>query len=898
MQQEAEEAGRTIAELRQRKLLATDRLAAPTAKPPAIELTDTARTINDKRALVQEQLDRPLCQDACEKSEGLLDELEELVVEAGKELADLGGDAPALILAFGTLEAADEIFGDRGALRKACKDFKSPKALAELAIRLGGNLKTGAGTLKTLGTAMEADEIIAAEAALGAGTLTDLLGAAGNDAGQLKVARGTLGDAGLKELAATPGGAATPFTLITELGGAAETRKLLDETGLGGKPKALAALLTKGCGGNAKQLAATAAAFPSPQERKGLKDVLEEGGLGDAPDALGELLANGCGGRPAGLKAFTTSFASPESRQGLARLLDAGGLKGKTSDLDQSVQIDPKCLSALLRFGAGKTKDQDPADDASRGDALAELCRQFQQEDCERLSTVLVDGGLGTEPDVFGHMVGLGCAADPGKLKTLSTTLATAPPNPPNVRPPAWPATAWPPATWPPLTAMKAFLRSGGFGTKDANDQATNTDPKCLGTMLGTGCEGKADDLVTLTCSLADQNRAELALVLRDGGLGTRPNVLGNTYKFGCLGDPYDPTSTKDPTHLKTFAATFGDTPPQPQPPLPPVPGNAPKLKRMLEHGGLGQDTDAPPLHQSEWLGKVIRDGFTERNYVPAVPPPAPPPVRAAPPIPSGKAQDPNQLLALHDAFYSGNTSHMPKLKNMIEAMGTMPPSCGSRDEPGKALQNVLNPNGALGGVAVGNLRTQFYATLNTRAGGNNAAHVTTMGNGGPTNGVHNPAASLSGPRLIQMAASMEWEPIVEPAYMLTAGNGVQYEADMLHYMRRHSRSADQRDLPNGNNNTSFLPKSVTEEELRDIVRQSVDNCTFARANPYQNPNPHRNHPPQVIYDLTNYQRQYTGYPEAATRARSGLNGATPMSTSGSTTQPAARMSTRSTSGI
>lgn len=811
-------------------------LDEPDARPPEKGLPDAERAINRQRDLINEQLQEPLSADACEHAEDLLGKLLELVRAATEERDDLGGDSGALIAAFGgdegAIAKADQAFGGRDKLRAACKAFGSPATLATLATSLGGgDLDTGAGILQALHGPFGTDGVVAAHKALGGERLAALLTAAG-DAAKLHDARDALGDSGLDALVPSAGDAAVPFAIIDKVGGAGAMKTLAAETGLGEKPKAMAAMFTKGCSGDPQVFADTLAAFGSDEERGRLKGILVDGGLGDAPDCFGALLAEGCGKRPEALKAFSTSFAGAEARAGLKRMLTDGGLSGKTS-IDGTVEIDPKCLSGLLKHAAGATKPDDPADDAKRGDVLARLFRELDSTDCGRLSDVMAKGGLGTEPDVLGHLIGVGCVdggntLDPAKVKALGAAFQE-----PSTAPTPLPA------SWPPLTALKDLVRKGGFGTKDPSDVDTNTDPRCLGAMLRTGCEGDPRDLVTLTTALGDQDRTNLATVLKNGDMGTHPQVLANTYKFGCLNDPYDPTSAKQPNHLKTLASTFGTS------------TNAPKLKNLLVDGGLGDDTNHP-----EWLGKLMRDGFTQRHYVPAVAPPTPPP-RPAPGIPSGISQDPAKLLDLHDAF----TGDMPKLKNMIDAMGSMPPSCGLSDEPGKALQNIVNPGGALGGVPINQLQT-FYDTLDSRSGG---PQGTSMGPGGTTVGIavpggFAPAVSLSGVELIQQAASMEWESVVAPTVSISG-----YNTDVDHVMRRHNRTAPVRQA-NGNNNTSMLPKSVTEEDVRQIIAKCIADSSLGKANPKQLPPPHgtqhaatvpANNPPQLPSDLYNSQRQY-----------------------------------------
>ncbi|HET6605452.1 MAG TPA: hypothetical protein VFG62_02205 [Rhodopila sp.] len=554
-------------------------------------------------------------------------------------------------------------------------------------------------------------------------------------------------------------------------------------------PKCLATLLKTGCKGKDADLKALIDNLDGT-DCANLAKTMTTGGLGKAPDALGGLFAEGCNGRAAAFKAFATSFGASEDRQkGLERLLTKAGLKGQNAP-DGTVQIDPKCLAGLLKFSAGDTDLNDPTQDATRSDTLADICKDLDVTACTHLSKVLVDGGMGTEPNVLGHIAGIGCDSDPAKIATLGEKLDDA----------------------TTLARLKDVLQTGNFGEKNAAKAATGTKPECLAQMLQIGCEGNAQELKSLIDALDNDHCKKLGKVMKEGKMGERPQVLGNTYKLGCLEDPYNPASGKQPNHLKTLVTAFGTG------------GDEAKLKDLLENTSLGDETNHP-----EWLGKVIRDGFTERNYGNPPPPPA-----------SGKAQQPAMLKDLHTAF----NGSMGKLNNMVNAMGTMPPRCGVNDEPGKALQNVLNINGARGGVPIASLQNQFYDTLNVRAAG---AGGGAMGAGGPPGG-GNAAPSLSGMQLIQEAASIEREDVAAP--MATIGG---YDTDMDHVMCRHNRTAPRRDV-NGNNNTSMLPKNITEVTVRAIIAGCIADSSGPKTTAPVPPN----NPPILLTDLkANQMRQY-----------------------------------------
>ncbi len=582
--------------------------------------------------------------------------------------------------------------------------------------------------------------------------------------------------------------------------GAAGLKRLVDTGGLAdptAKSDCLGQLLAHGAGDpapdadtRAKSLLKLCTELDGPTCIK-LSEVVKEGGLGQQPESFAHLVGISCKGNAANLKDFVGAFDTKDKREGLARMTSTGGLGAENTSTGQVV-VDPRCLARLVDLGR---PDADSATLAEKSGSFATLCAAMDGPACANLSKLVKDGGLGTDPDVLGHLVGTGCQGDGVKLKALATSIGN---------------------DGPAQVGLKKLVKDAGFGTQDSVGLPTATDPKCLAEMLNTGCEGKPAELVTLVKALGDGDRSNLKEMMKSGGLGTKPEVLGNSYKFGCQTDPYDPSSAKNPAMLKNLATAFG------------APGDAPKLKELLDQGGLGDPA------KPEWLGKVMRDAFTDHVF----PPPTPP---------SNKAQDPGKLKDLHTAF----TGNMPKLKQMFTAMGSMPPSCGDDDEPGKAFQNVHKS----ANVPINLLKTQFFDTLE--------AHSLAPGVLPNPPGGAIAVATLTLPEMIQNAASFEFDPVLPPDPD-NLGGPPAYVTDVGHVMKRHNRRAPNRET-NPDNNTSFFPKYMGDATIRVIIAASIADCLVGKAKTPLNdrpnpPAPPAAHPPTIQNHLNQqWKRQYIG---------------------------------------
>lgn len=179
-----------------------------------------------------------------------------------------------------------------------------------------------------------------------------------------------------------------------------------------GDAKALKAVLGEVCGGKADGLKSLRAAFGSLKTLQALAKDCFDGKL----KTVGTLLATGFGGDAARLKTFLDGFPAP--------------------DPEQLKQNKPAALKA----------------------------RQDQQN----LKSLLGDGGLNDNPEVFAHLVKTGCDGDPAKLKELHGKFsATTPPG---------------------LAGMKALLDTAGL----------KLPPERLADILKTGCGGSAENLKEL----------------------------------------------------------------------------------------------------------------------------------------------------------------------------------------------------------------------------------------------------------------------------------------------------------------------------------------------------------------------------------------------------------------
>jgi hypothetical protein len=855
----------------ERRQAATEANALDTAKE-AIALADAA---------VAKALKAPLSEPACVEAERLAGELETAVQAARDELADLGGPegAGALAVAFGKngLKDADAALGGRANVRKLAKAFGAT-ALVGLCQRLGANdAVAGGNAVAALAEHFAPNALLQAETEMGGANLAGLLSAAGGDGAKVKTALDALGGPTAAAFMQGGAGADAPLKLAASVSdGGKALRTLVAESGLAGKPKALAGLFARGCGGDAAEFARLCDGFADAKDRAALKGLIEGGGLGDAPDALAELIRTGDGKIDvAPLKALGTACADKDSRDGLARLLGDGGLGGKDADPRCLAEIlarghkdpnatgaekaqglaalckglsktdcqafatlagegglgkQPKVLGSLIggfcggeaaklndlsgafadkgaREGLARLLDKgklgdavgnpaclaeiagriDPASTATvagKSGKLAALCKGLSESDCAKLGGMVADGGLGAEPKVLGELIGRGCKGDATKVSDLAKAFPGKTEN----------------------DGLKAALAKGGLGTTDDTGNATNTDPKCLANLLDPGCKAKgATDLAKLLTSLNDTDRTALKDVMVTGKLGTRPEVLGNLYGTGCQQDPTDPSKGQNPAVFKKLMETFSVAKDAQGPD---------KFDKLLDRGGLA---DKP-----EWLGKIVRDAFTEKA--------------------ANSVQQPEKLMELYNAFMPGSVDKLNDLKTIVTAIDATPPNIGPSGEPGRGLQNLLRRKPPATRLAIADLQTRFFTGLDARA-------TLTSGLGAPptVGGV----PWLSRDELIQNAVTFEGAP---------ASVGVQviggYNANVDHVSTRHTRECQDFNVhnPYGGNPkpTTLFPTTVKEADIQNIMTQALADVSRPKAK--KTPivgNLAANHPPRNINDLS-----------------------------------------------
>ncbi|MEM9247325.1 MAG: hypothetical protein AAGB05_01375, partial [Pseudomonadota bacterium] len=552
-----------------------DRIAAE-----ALKITDTGR-LKDHKALIKEKRDAltdalkpPITTARNEAADTALGVLRETVETCKTELEALGGgDAVEKLCtefgidedAFNDLEAA---IGDRKALTDTLKAF-SPAELGALCKTFGAGLdgaKALGPLMKDMGGATKVKQTIAA---LGGGDkLAGLAKTGGLDgAGILKICD-DLGAGLLGALMGSSNDPAVAIGLQAKIGtDMAAFKTLQTDSGLGGKPKAMAALLTTGCSGNLDDFKDFCLAFTTPEARASLKGVVETGGLGDAPEALGAFVAEGCGGKADFMKTFADSFDDDAKRQGLARLMDKGGLKGEVG------KVSEKTLAEVFKHIGGEKPDgvTDDVFAKTRADKMATLVSGLDEAACGALKTTLGDGGLGTDPAVVGHLLGTGCDAAPGQVGPLMTELSSHPMK---------------------LAALKSGLQKGGLGTVDETGAATGTDPRTLAFLVKDGCDGTPGKLTTLLTNLGDTGRADLKGMLKEGGLGTDPEVFGHLIGLGC--------DKGDPTKFNALTAELAKDA-----------DNTKALKAVLQQGGLGTKDDSGTATKinAKCLGKLLDPG-------------------------------------------------------------------------------------------------------------------------------------------------------------------------------------------------------------------------------------------------------------------------------------------------
>jgi len=398
-------------------------------------LPDQRKRLETARTAVADLLKPPVTQARNEDAALALDDLRKAVVEIEEELKSLGNldGIRSLCAEAGVKEEAYAGFeaqlGGRAETAKLLKAFPA-KRLGGLSKALGGGgAETLAALVKSFGSPDALDS-----ASKDLGTDGDAKLAALVTAGKLDGAgvKALCDDIGTSFIGALMEGSNDPkeaLAVQAKLGGDAKSLEDLNaQGGFDTKPAALVALFRKGCVGNADTFKSLCAGFADEADRKNLGGLIGEAGLGDAPDALGTLFAAGCGGDVDSLKALGKSFAgdtNKPSREGLKLMLTTGGLAGGKGVLPDG-DVQPECLAELLKLGsgAGATGALKGDEDKRKGDGLAKLCAGLDATACENLAKAMKNGGLGTEPEVFGHLVGVGCAGDPAKLSGLGAELA------------------------------------------------------------------------------------------------------------------------------------------------------------------------------------------------------------------------------------------------------------------------------------------------------------------------------------------------------------------------------------------------------------------------------------------------------------------------------------------
>ncbi len=620
-------------------------------------LPDQIKRLTDARDDLAAALEPPITDERNSIAEDALKTLADLAQGVRVEIENLGGTEQIGLFCkeagvdLDVYLAMEEHLGGRVDMAKMLRVFPAAE-LGQLCNTFGigasgaeafGNIVTAfgdAGALKATMTALG-----------GKDKLVALIKRGGLEAGAVKTLCEDLGGPFVGAMMGAGNDPKDILALKVQLGASVKPlQDLTREGGFAGNPQALVALFADGCGGDPATFETFCASFDTSEDRERLKGLIEDGGLGAAPQALGALFATGCDGDPAALKALGNAFDDDGKRADLARLLDAGGLAG-------AGEVDPNCLGQLLKLGAG-----DAADAGARAQALQKLAAGLDEPACKNLAKSLTDGGLGKEPEVFGHLAGIGCdKSDAAKFTALVNELGSDAGK---------------------LKGLDDLLNKGGFGTLDGADTATGTDARCLANLFLPGCEGKPGELTKLLTSLGGNDFANLKGVMTDGALGVYPEVIGQLYKHGCITDPDGASNgAKNPQVLKDMIGEFGG---------PHGPG---QFRDLLVNGGF-----AAPGKEAR-LGSMMRYAFAPKN-------------------PPGGAQDGKKLKQLHSAF----NGHMGDLVTTMEAMETAPahvlePSApGEPNQPGKGLRNVVNAPGH-GGNAT-QLRRKFFNNINARIGG------------------------------------------------------------------------------------------------------------------------------------------------------------------------------------
>lgn len=628
-------------------------------------LPDQQDRLVQKRSNLDAALEDPVSDDRLEAAQIALDALKEAAAEVQQELDSLDGVAgiEALCVEVGIDPAAypelESNLGGRnavaallqafgpGQLGALCKAYDAT-ALANLVNSAGG-----AAELKKTCDALGG--------AAGLKTLTD----AGKSGAEIVTICADLGGSFIKELIKDGGTATEIAELHLALGNeAAEVQKLAAASGFDSKPAAFVALFKTGCGGDVATFKTFCTAFASTEEQIHLKGLIDAGGLGDAPDALVHLYVNG-GGTDM-LKQLGKSFDDDMAQAGLKRALATGGLAGQSGVSGQG-DISTDCLLKLLELGGGpKPSGMSTSEDLTRRcDALAGIAAKMDDSAAAGLKTILANGGLGTDPEVLGQLVGIGCEGDGDAFANLAKELAKG----------GTPA------------RLKDALQKGGLGSVDDAGSATGTVTTCLAKLLNPGSDGDPAELAKLLNALdSTQKLADLKGVIITGELGKHPEILGDLYRNGCLASPEgaaDGTGAKEPQVLIDMIGEFRGT-------------DAGKFKELMTTAGF-DSWDA--TNNVSRLGSVMRYGFT----------------------PDGGSQDGKKLRQFYDAFKPSSTNdHLADLATTLAALEGAPDwvletsTAGAPNQPGKGMRNVMFAGARNGNPS--DLHSTFFTKLQTYA--------------------------------------------------------------------------------------------------------------------------------------------------------------------------------------
>lgn len=137
----------------------------------------------------------------------------------------------------------------------------------------------------------------------------------------------------------------------------------------------------------------------NPAQLGNLKGLLADGGLGREPEVFAALVGRGCEGNAGKVNGLTAGLTDGPSRAGLAGLLTEGGLGGR--DVDPDVAAKPECLAELFITGC-------------KGNAagLKTLVTGLSDTQRKELGSVVQAGGLGQNPEVLGNLYRYGCLSN------------------------------------------------------------------------------------------------------------------------------------------------------------------------------------------------------------------------------------------------------------------------------------------------------------------------------------------------------------------------------------------------------------------------------------------------------------------------------------------------------